>query len=249
MAASQFRHILSPVDFSQLSASGLRYAARLARCSGARLTVLYADLFLPPPYFTESSIENLKKQVESARLQAEAHLGRFVRDVLGNSAAGFIVDEALPADSIRQTASRIGADLIVMGPHGRSGVNRMILGSVTERVVRESRIPVLMVRERCDADHTGRVLCPIDGSPSAAHALETAKEVGACLEAQVESFEVHPDSDIAREVISRASETHAGLLVIGAEHQRFFDTTVLGVHTVRMLRHAPCAVLAVFAPE
>lgn len=273
-----FQQILCPVDFSELSALALRYAAKLAKCSGARLTAMYADLFLPPPYFTESSLEALRLQLQNSERQAEAYLREFVGATLGDSEGADVrVEEGLPADAIRRAAARSPFDLIVMGTHGRSGINRLMLGSVTEHVLREASIPVLAVRGDVQALEVKHILCPVNDSSIALQALRTAAALAKCFGAALTVLHVRepgardsieelcswiPDSaragctireilaegDVAREVIARASEMEAGLVVLGARHRRFFDTTVIGANTIRMLRHAPCPVLAVFPP-
>jgi hypothetical protein len=69
-----WKHILCPVDFSETSGLGLRYAGALARCSQSRLTVLYADRFEPPPYFTKSQIDQYAEQCRDCKAQAESRL-------------------------------------------------------------------------------------------------------------------------------------------------------------------------------
>jgi nucleotide-binding universal stress UspA family protein len=73
--------------------------------------------------------------------------------------------DALPADGILQLAALKNADLIVMGTHGRSGLNRWMLGSVAERVLRESPVPVLTVRS-APHETIRRVLCPVHDIPN-----------------------------------------------------------------------------------
>lgn len=278
MPLDHVQHILVPVDFSDLSALGLRYAAHLAKCSSARLTALYADPFLPPPYFTHSDLGKLKEQAAESRRQAEAHLQRFVLSQAGpNGNVQTIVDEGLPADSIHRIAETSGASLIVMGSHGRSGVNRLLLGSVTERVLRETRTPTLIVRADWKASGIRNILCPVNDSPAARRAFDMAARLASCLGATLQAAHLKeaqakdsiPDlcawipeaersrcqiteldarADVAEEVIHLARDSQADLLVLGARHRRFVDTTVLGANTIRMLRHAPCAVLAVFDP-
>jgi nucleotide-binding universal stress UspA family protein len=279
MALQRIQHILAPVDFSELSVEGLRYAVNLAKCLGARVTVLYADPFLPPPYFTEGSLDDLKKQTEDSKRQAETRLRQLAESEAGESVGIEVsVDEGLPADSIRRVASDSSADLIVMGTHGRSGVNRLILGSVTERVLREAQVPVLVVRGGSSAGQIKSILCPVNDSEPARRALLAATDLatgfGAALNvvhvkqagaedsiddlcawipesqrALCTTGELSPATDVAQEVLTLASQSHADLLVLGARHRRFFDTTVLGANTIRMLRHAPCPVLAVFGKE
>ena len=139
-------HILCPVDFSGLSAAALRYAATLARRLDARLTVVYANTFTAPPYFTESKLGELERQFRDSFHEAETALRRFVSKNIPDAQAGALVVEGLPVDAIHKAVEEAGADLIVMGTHGRGGLNRLMLGSVTDRVLRESRVPVLTVR-------------------------------------------------------------------------------------------------------
>ncbi len=273
-----FQHILAPVDFSPLSALGLRYAAALANCAGARVTALYADLFEPPPYFTESDVDRLQQQIETARRQAETHLRKFVdATVPGGVAIAVRVEEGLPADAIRSAAAN--ADLVVMGTHGRRGMNRLLLGSVTERVLRETKIPVLAVRGDWNGGEIRRIVCPVNNSDAARRALATASQLARCMGSAISVLhvpepgadgaiedlcawipeaergicsvaEIKAGGDVAAEVIRTASQLNADLLVLGARHRRFFDATILGANTIRVMRHAPCPVLAVFGePE
>jgi nucleotide-binding universal stress UspA family protein len=278
MDSENFRHILAPVDFSELSAHALRYAARLAKCADASVTALYADPFQPPPYFTEGGLEQLASQLRTARKEAEAYLGKFVAaEAPELQRVKLVVREALPADAILRAASEEHADLIVMGTHGRSGLNRLAMGSVTERVMREAATPVLAVRGDWQDREIRRIVCPVNNSEPARRALAAATGLAKCLGATVTVLHVQEpgarDSitdlcawlpgeqrnvcsvtelsgggDVAQEVISLAVESKADLLVLGARHRTFADTTVVGANTIRMLRHAPCPVMAVFGP-
>jgi nucleotide-binding universal stress UspA family protein len=148
-ASMQLNHILCPVDFSDLSARALRYAGMLAGRLNAHLTVVYANSFSAPPYFTQSRLEDLERQFRESFQEAETALRRFVQEQMRGVAHGEVdvrVIEGLPVDAIRKTAKESHADLIVMGTHGCSGLNRLMLGSVTERLLRESEVPVLTVR-------------------------------------------------------------------------------------------------------
>jgi nucleotide-binding universal stress UspA family protein len=276
MILESARHILVPVDFGELSALALRYAARLAKCSGARITAIYAERFEPPPYFTAGAIEELRRQLRDSKLQSESYLAEFVRKNTGSDIAiESHVEDGLPADVIRRTASRTGADLIVLGTHGHSGISRVMLGSVTEHVLRESKIPVLVVRGDWNQGEIKRILCPVNDSAAARNALTAAASLARCVGAEVTVLHVkephgkdaiedlcawipeaerklcsisqlNAGTDVASETIALASELAADMLVLGARHRRFVDATILGANTVRMLRHAPCPVLAVF---
>jgi len=277
----ELRHILCPVDFSDLSAHALRYASMLARCGNARLVVAYAESFSPPPYFTESQLGELERQTRDAFRGAESALRRFVdaeRDAEAASATEVRIVEALPVDGILQLTRDIKADLIVMGTHGRSGVNRLMLGSVAERLLRESEVPVLTVRGDTATVVTPpkTILCPVNNTPAAREALSMAAHLARCFDGNVVALHVKEDhagqgigdlcawvpdemrshctireltreGEAAEEIVSLAKETPCDLLVIGARHRRFFDSTVLGSTTARVVRHAPCPVLTVYA--
>jgi nucleotide-binding universal stress UspA family protein len=277
----QMQRILCPVDFSDLSALALRHAGLLVRCSGAKLTVAFANTFSAPPYFTGSDVADLEQQFRASFRAAELALRDFVQKELGTDAAGVevLVVEGLPADGIRRLARDTKPDLIVMGTHGRSGVNRFLLGSVAERVLRESEVPVLTVRGDTAQPTVPpkRILCPVNDTPAARAALSAAADLAACFGAEVLALHVKEkggapaeegicataaaevrercnvreltrEGEPATEIIALARQTQCDLLVIGAQHKRFFDTTVLGSTTARVVRHAPCPVLTVNAP-
>lgn len=275
------RHILCPVDFSELSALALRHAAALANCFQSHITVLYASRFVPPPYFTPGQIARLEREFRESEQQAQADLHEFIAATLGPQppAVDARIVDALPVEAIRRVAAETQADLIAMGTHGRSGINRLMLGSVTERVLRESHIPVLTVRGEGGPHQPAairRILVPVNNTEVARKALGVAAELARCFGAVLTLLHVnepHPVSPIAdlcawvpaaqraqcqiqevtregvaaHEIIAHARQWPCDLLVIGAEHRRFFDSTVIGGTTVRVVRHAPCPVLTVIA--
>ena len=271
-----FEHVLAPVDFSPLSASGLRYARVLSGCSNGRITVLFADTFSPPPYFTESRVEELAAQFRQSMNEAENELRRFTAETLGELPPGieFKVLEGAPAERIAAFAAESGAGLIAMGTHGRSGFNRFLLGSVAERVIRESRVPVLTVRGASrELPPFRHILCPVNDSEAARQSLEVATELAQCLGASVtvlhvreaakdsiddlcawipeaqrtrcEMRDLTADGEAALEIVKLASSLPCDLLVMGSRHRAFFDSTVIGSTTARVVRHAACPVLTV----
>lgn len=272
-----FRHVLAPVDFSPLSGLGLRYAHYLAECSKSGLTVLFANTFSPPPYFTESRLDELAAQFRDAMRESESHLHLFAAETLGELPEGMEcrVVEGAPAEQITGFAAEHGAGLIVMGTHGRSGVNRFLLGSVAERVLRESAVPVLTVRgESGKVPSIRHILCPVNDSEAARQSLALATEMAECLGATVTVLHVRepggtdsihdlcawvPDAqrgrctvsevtgggEAALEIVKLSASLPCDLVVMGARHRSFFDSTVIGTTTVRVVRHAACPVLTV----
>ena len=187
MAIEGLKHVVCPVDFSELSSLALRYADAFANCGGARLTVLYANPFLPPPHADVAQRAEMEEQFRRWHADAAVKLRTFVNNTLGaeSTKVQTAVVEALPVDGIRAVAAQLEANLVVVGTHGRSGVNRLMMGSVAERILRESSIPVLTVRGDSlapgDPLRVARVLCPVDNSGASRRALVWASRMARCF--------------------------------------------------------------------
>ncbi len=175
-----FQHILAPIDFSAFSDHALDHAVALAHWYDARVTVLHVfpiDPALPP--YSEFPGPIRLQSAERERI-AEA-LARFVGSHRVPSVPiDTVLEEGNVVAEILRRARALPADLIVVGTHGRSGFERMMLGSVTERVLRKASCPVLTVPRRVDgASPRGpavfkRILCPVDFSPSSMKAVDYA---------------------------------------------------------------------------
>jgi nucleotide-binding universal stress UspA family protein len=169
----RFTHILCPTDYSQPAASGLEHAIALAGWYDARVTVLHVCSGTPD----EADRTHLLQTVAAAR------------DPRASTPLDTALMQGDPARSILREAERLSADLLVMGTHGTSGFKRLILGSVTEKVLRQAAAPVLTVPPAAASMHAHlpfeRVLCAVDFSPCSLSALEYARSVaaqsGACL--------------------------------------------------------------------
>jgi nucleotide-binding universal stress UspA family protein len=145
-----FRRILHATDFSRASRPALVKAIALARHNRAPLSIAYA---LPPLVVTVGEgfvspgtydvIDRSARQHASKQLKAL--VGRAKR--AGVRATALLLDGA-PHEQIPRAARRAHADLIVIGTHGRTGLSKVLLGSVAERVVRLAPCPVLTVRGR-----------------------------------------------------------------------------------------------------
>jgi nucleotide-binding universal stress UspA family protein len=178
MDTFQPKVILVATDFSKTAAHALRYASSLAERTGARLVVIYADGFIPS--LGETSVEAslatrmIGDLISEAQEKLIAHVEANVSPYVPFDAR-VIVDSTV--SSIVNEAKESGADLLVMGTHGRTGVRRLIIGSVCERVMRAVSIPVMAVSAAA-ADHESleinKVVCIVDQSPQCAHALRIA---------------------------------------------------------------------------
>jgi nucleotide-binding universal stress UspA family protein len=278
MPPAVFDTILCPVDFSEQSGHAIRQAVRLAACGLGEVIAAYANWFEAPAYFTEARVEELKREFTESLQQAQGALEAFVKSTLGDQSAMVEVRvvEGPPADAVRKLVDDVHASVIVMGTHGRTGYNRWMLGSVAERVLRESPVPVLTVRG-ASVRPIRSILCPVSDTQISRDALSVAARLAACFDATVTALHVqdphaaHPvpdpcswmpaeerarcnirelvrHGDAAEEIVALASEEPYDLIVLGAPRRRFFEGMVLGTTTLRTVRHAPCPVLTVGEP-
>lgn len=142
-----FGKILVPVDFSACSAEAVRTAADLSRRYDASLTLVHA--FEPILYATSEGYPFvLPGQIESLLADNAQALDRARQDA-ETAGAKRVETRALqghPANEIVDLATKGEFDLIVMGTHGRTGINHALMGSVAEKIVRTAACPVLTVR-------------------------------------------------------------------------------------------------------
>ncbi|HLZ28117.1 MAG TPA: universal stress protein [Chloroflexota bacterium] len=159
-----FSKILVPLDGTAESNIALPPARALARATGAPITLLRV---VPRPYTLAERTAFDETAQALNRVAAELASGGVEVEALVQG--GDVVDEILQA--CREQA----ADLVVMRTHGRAGVSRAVLGSVTQRVVAECGVPVMLLRPGGRRiTHLRKLLVPIDGSPGGAVALGTA---------------------------------------------------------------------------
>ncbi|WP_395027172.1 universal stress protein [Comamonas odontotermitis] len=144
-----FKHILVPVDGSPTSMLAVNKAAGLAKVFGSQVTAVYV---IDPYPFTGVGADFAYGQAQYlSAATADAHTALdSVKSAMEQ--AGIPVDTVMGEghsvhDGIMEAARTTGADLIVMGSHGRRGLEKLVLGSVTQRVLGDSLIPVLVVRQ------------------------------------------------------------------------------------------------------
>ena len=141
-----YKKILCPVDFDQYSAEALKEAAALALSSAGTVHVLH--MVRINPLFDQGAAEGFtaremyEAQIELARKKVEQMLTAMPPEVKREIVIGI----GEPGDSIIDMQVTLGTDLVVMATHGRRGLKHLALGSVAERIVRESCVPVLTVR-------------------------------------------------------------------------------------------------------
>jgi nucleotide-binding universal stress UspA family protein len=170
--------IVVGVDFSSDSARAVEHAAMLARHVGARLTVLHAAI-VPPPSGTNDVdpwVQLLRRRLAVDR----EGLAEITEDLQrqGVDVAKMIVDgQAEPA--LFNAARELGADLLIVGTHGRTGARRILLGSVAEKAIRLASSSVLVARGDAPTGGYRHVVVGTDFSEPAWRALECALEMTA----------------------------------------------------------------------
>lgn len=137
-----YDRILLPTDGSQGNSRAVEQAMELAAQSDAQLHVLFVVEDIPyAPEMMDGQVEARLREIGE---EAISDIRQRADDA--DVAVETVIEDGTPHQSILEYAEEAGMDLIVMGTHGRSGLDRYLLGSVTERVVRGADTPVLTVR-------------------------------------------------------------------------------------------------------
>lgn len=143
-----YKRILIATDGSPCGEVGVRHGVRLARLTGAEVIFIHVLEAVSPPVHAGIPAEiDFEEHLEAARQMGSSALEaaqRLARDA-GVLARARLVGPADPAESIVEVSEEEACDLIVMGSHGRSGLRRLILGSVTEGVLRRIATALLVV--------------------------------------------------------------------------------------------------------
>jgi nucleotide-binding universal stress UspA family protein len=215
------KKILCAIDFSEHARHAMDYAVALARSWDSAITAVHVHPLATPvlvgPYVGSETAVHVSLSEEE-----RADLHRALTDfVAPDRASGVRIDTrveeafAVPR-AIVERAEADRADVVVLGTHGRSGFERWVMGSVAERVLRTSRVPVLTVPPRVEGtvDATcvsfERIVCPVDFGASSARALEEA----ACLaeRARAALTVVH--------IVDLATDVFDAYLAEGADYRR-----------------------------
>ena len=148
-----YRHILVPTDGSKLSDKAVKQAIEVAKALGAKIMALHVlgelHLHLPDEGFPIPEISALKKRfAEGEATRAKKILGsvKEAAKVAGIECEVAMATSDTPYEMIIDQATRFKCDLIVMASHGRRGLQGVLLGSVTQKVLTHSKIPVLVCR-------------------------------------------------------------------------------------------------------
>jgi nucleotide-binding universal stress UspA family protein len=233
------RTVLVPTDLGTTSNAALGFARHLHERYGAAVRVLHAQNFDLPPYFSSGQMEALRRELKRADRAAVEYVRRTSETALGFTPEVSVVEGA-PADAILQAADD-AIELIVMGTHGRHGAERLWLGSVAERVLRESRRPILTTRHVPPEQGIRNVLCPVNLTPVSLQAVQYAAAIARTADAQLTIVHVvEPGtkplecplvgSDIRNHCTVREVILHgtAGKTIVGATAELRPDLIVMG---------------------
>ena len=159
--ALEFRKILCPVDMSEFSLQALRLAVEVARASNATLDILHVihnpfdELYMTaiaeadPALLDAYALEPQKRAniVRATEEHAEVLLKQFCHDIVKNHPkVRYHIKKGDPFEAILDGAEDFASDLIVLATHGRTGIKRLVIGNVAEKIVRHAPCPVLTVK-------------------------------------------------------------------------------------------------------
>lgn len=188
--------ILCPIDFSDTSQRALQHAIATARWYESRLSVLHVLPFLPAINVIPSLAEVPAQQIRLAAADRQ-RFDQAARQFVHDAAPGGVTVDVIVTDApdvrreILEQVHAVKADLLVMGTHGRSGFDRLLLGSTAEKVLRKATCPVMVVPPHAGEPVAAgdvafdRILCAVDFSDCSVtaltHALSMAEEADARL--------------------------------------------------------------------
>jgi len=236
----QFKLILCPVDFSEFSAAAYRYALSLAEHYKTNLVVLHAVELRKYPYADYAAAAGdfasfCKALCEGGSVKLHEFLKKHSR---AETDVRCVVDQGNASDLILSFAQAHNVELIVMGSHGRRGLDRLVLGSTTDRVMRRASCPVLVVSDESHnvmttgpegQHHLSRILYCTDFSSNSARALDYAisvtEEYGAEL-TMLHVTEGHPDP-VSAQALLAAHTQQLHKLVPESKHKHLKLKTVV----------------------
>jgi nucleotide-binding universal stress UspA family protein len=201
------QRILCPIDFSETSRHALEHALAIAKWYDSSLTALHViHVVLPPPPVLFPAYPVSAPLTATDRLTLEQRMRSWLEPAnQGGLQTEVVIAEGNVASCIVEQATASPADLIVIGTHGLEGFDRLMLGSVAEKVLRKATCPVMTVPPALATTGTvpyTRLLCPVDFSESSLTALRfaisLAKESDAHL-TLLHVIDVPPDDELLME--------------------------------------------------
>ncbi|HWO22741.1 MAG TPA: universal stress protein [Kofleriaceae bacterium] len=167
--------ILCPIDFSPGSQQAMRMAIRLANEADAELVLGHA-WYVPPVAFSGEHVfaPAVMQELNAGAQEALDHAVREAKELGAKRLSSWLLAGMPRHEIIKLLEHDPAFDLVVMGTHGRTGLGRILLGSIAESIVRHAPCSVLAVRPDAELKPFARVLCPVDLAESSEHAVELA---------------------------------------------------------------------------
>jgi nucleotide-binding universal stress UspA family protein len=183
--------ILCPIDFSEFSRDALNHAVALANWYRAKLTLIHViDIPQVPLDALSGGAGAFTPPLDLDRAKVADDVRDFARPAIGPAdiSMDVLITFGGPVTEIQRHAEQIHADVVVVGTHGRSGFQRFVLGSVTERLLRTIVVPLLIVPPPVMKPKTvvyDTILCPIDFSDESMRALDYALSLAQETDARI----------------------------------------------------------------
>ena len=192
------KQILCPIDLSPASDAVLSWGRLIAEAFGSQIAIIHADRSEYPRYFTEDQLDELASEAVIRRQTLEQRIYNLAQSILGSDLPFTVsVVEGHAVEVVLEHLRKSPPDLVVMGSHGRSGVERLLLGSVAENIAREALCLTLIVRGPgipAGQHQLHRVLCPVDLTDTAQECAAISSTVAAVLGAELSVLQAIEDN-------------------------------------------------------
>ena len=142
----QIKTIVCALDFSEVSPKVAEYARTLAQACGARIVALYVAPSLTQYVEFHVQASYIDDFVTGIVSGATDTMDSFIKEYFQGVTVESRVVSGYAAEEIVSVAEEVGADLIVLGTHGRKGIDKILFGSVAEKVIKTAKVPVLSMR-------------------------------------------------------------------------------------------------------
>jgi nucleotide-binding universal stress UspA family protein len=200
----------------------------------------------------------MAKAIADARRNAREELARYAEENLPPEVAReVVIAEQDPVTAILAYALEHETDLIVMGTHGRGGLQRVVMGSVAEGVLADASVPVLTVRSVEAHARMAKILCAVNEEDDPHAALDYAFDLATALDADLTILHAREEGEppmrfeerVPRQLAARVSvermtpHRHVGDEIITVAEQRGFDLIIVGGEHIRLVRHSRVPVL------
>ncbi len=221
------KNIIVPVDFSEQSEKALKVAATLAKEHDSELLVLHM-LELSPAIMTESGYVSQEQIVHLIRMGEKRFTDFLDRPFLKGIKITPIIKHYKVFSEVSDVAEKHDADLVVMGSHGTDGLQEIFIGSNTERVVRTSEVPVLVIKGEIEKFSPKRFVFACDFKEESVSALHKAVEMAEAFNSKLHLVYINTPGDefLSTEDIYKRISKFLNIARLGLEVEIYNDYTV-----------------------